>query len=191
MISFSSGLVTMWCFGKFLFKSDFLCGFSTTEEFFWEELYWVTQLFYTSSLTEGKWVSCLSLWQLFFSTTPFWINYSSQNYSFFPSLGRKISCLPGSDPYSILGSSSCLSLSTLVPAMTALFKHAVSEALGNWAKGSSDRSMCNTWLTEEKHLVCLARNWFKQRFSFASSKSLRHWSVLGGGEKSVFFQNVS
>lgn len=32
MISFSSGLVTMWCFGKFLFKSDFLCGFSTTEK---------------------------------------------------------------------------------------------------------------------------------------------------------------
>ena len=47
--------------------------------------------------------------------------------------------------------------------------------------------MCNTWLTEEKHLVCLAWNWFKQRFSFASSKSLRHWSVLGGGKKSVFF----
>lgn len=166
-------------------------AFQQLKNFFERSFIELRNFFDSSSLTEGKWVSCLSLWQLFFSTTPFWINYSSQNYSFFPSLGRKISCLPGSDPYSILGSSSCLSLSTLVPAMTALFKHAVSEALGNWAKGSSDRSMCNTWLTEEKHLVCLARNWFKQRFSFASSKSLRHWSVLGGGEKSVFFQNVS
>ncbi len=53
------------------------------------------------------------------------------------------------------------------------------EFLGNRAKGSSVRSMCNTWLTVEKHLVYLAQSWLKQRFPFATSafEELNHLDV--------------
>lgn len=53
--------------------------------------------------------------------------------------------------------------------------------------------MCNTWLTVEKHLLYLARNWFKQTFPFASSQPLMRWRVFDDesalrGKKGVFFK---
>lgn len=40
--------------------------------------------------------------------------------------------------------------------------------MGSLVKGSSDGSVCSTWLSVVKHLVYLALNRFQQRFPVAS-----------------------
>lgn len=73
--------------------------------------------------------------------------------------------LHGSDPDPLSSFlSPCLAMRLLLLRSR---RHDVTEALGNRAKGPSDRSMCNTWLSVEKNPVCLTQNWFKQRFTSA------------------------
>lgn len=102
-----------------------------------------------------------------------------QQYSnSFSSLGHKISLATWQWPWSP-------SLIKLLPLFLPLSRHDCfartlvdmkSQSLRNGAKGSSDRSMCNTWLTVEQHLVYLAQNWFQQRFPLVCSQPLRCWS---------------
>lgn len=121
---------------------------------------------------------------LFFCFALLWSGF------FPPSLGHKISPVTWQWPQSY-------SQNKLPPFLATglLFlrtgRHEVRVSMGNLVKGSSDGSVCNTWLTVAKHLVYLAQSRFQQRFPVAGFLAFYHpmWWAMKGKKTSYSWES--